>query len=157
MPNYKTHLFGGIAAYLLLFYFCIFFQIRESISPIFYGIWFIAACAGSLFPDIDTKSRGQRYFYWALFFILTIAIFQKDFAAVSLCGIAAIAPLLGRHRGLYHRLWFVIGAPFLIALFYASKYPHLKTDLLLTTSFFVFGAISHLWLDLGFWRMVRKW
>lgn len=147
MPNYKTHVWGGVAAYALVLY--LFLLLRIMVYPSLFQMlfWFGCAVAGSLFPDIDIKSRGQQYFYRLLFLILLFCMNIKHFTAVCACGILAIIPLLVKHRGLFHQLWFLVGAPFLMSFFLIQIFPSQKIHILTGIFFFVIGCISHIWLD----------
>ncbi len=152
MPNYKGHLVGGAAAYTLLF-----ILLRNSVTPSFItaGEWLVFALAGALFPDIDIKSRGQKYFYRIVLLLFFILIIQKQFELLAFGSILATIPMLVRHRGIFHKLWFVILMPMLIWLFVTITMPELSTTVWYDVLFFIVGAISHLWLDLGIHRMVR--
>lgn len=152
MPGYKGHLVGGCAA----FGFGL-FLLHSSYNPTHLNAleWFLCALAGALFPDIDVKSKGQNLFYKGML-IMLLVLFAKGLVHIALMiGILALIPMVVRHRGLFHRLWFIIMAPYAIALCLTVYYPAYSRILLVDTSFFVLGAISHLWLDLGLRRMVR--
>jgi membrane-bound metal-dependent hydrolase YbcI (DUF457 family) len=69
--------------------------------------------------------------------------------------VAAMVPMIVRHRGIFHRLWFVISFPVVLALFLVTFYPLYQSTIMYNSLFFMIGAISHLWLDLGFKRMIR--
>jgi hypothetical protein len=57
MPGYRGHLVGGTVAFALV---CVI--TNPPFSAIGRSELLLLTCLGSLFPDIDTKSRGQRYF-----------------------------------------------------------------------------------------------
>lgn len=145
MPGYKGHLIGGVAAYTILFLLIP----ERDISMYTATKWLFFSLAGSLFPDIDTKSKGQKLFYWIIFFFFIVAITQQNFVACTVMGIIAIVPLLVKHRGLFHSLWFVVGCPLGVAILIAAYFPGLSELLFLDTTFFIFGALSHLLLDFG--------
>jgi len=154
MPSYKGHLVGGLCVGAILLYL-----LRVTFYPVslIKAIELLICClAGSLFPDIDTKSRGQRYFYYSIFCILIFCALYKKYQACSCISIVSFLPLLVPHRGLCHRLWFVIVVPltvwFLCYVYVSTAYARLYS---LNILFFIAGAISHLWLDLGFRRMFR--
>lgn len=151
MPGYKGHLTGGVCAYGVGLYL-----LRSQCASYTMGAeWLVCSLAGSLFPDIDTKSKGQKYFYWLILALLSILIISKKHTAASYVSIVTVTPLLVRHRGIYHRLWFVICIPFLGWYILSRHYPSLTYPLWYDTLFFIGGAISHLWLDLGLRRMFR--
>src|SRR5438309_2217826 len=66
MPGYKGHLVGGTVAFGLLFFALVGVVVRQP-SMLIAGEWLLFALAGSLFPDIDIKSKGQKYFYFDYF------------------------------------------------------------------------------------------
>jgi len=152
MPGYKGHLCGGaVVGLLLLFLFSTYCP-----SHLVAFEWMICCFAGSLFPDIDVKSKGQHIFYWAALAILTVCILRKNIYALSICSLLAITPMLAKHRGLFHRGWFVMVVP-LIAWGVLMQYaPEKAPHLLVHTLFFIGGALSHLFLDQG-WRRTWRW
>jgi len=154
MSSYKGHLVGGIAAYGFTLY-----GVTQWIHPSVPTMmeWLIFCLLGALFPDIDIKSKGQKIFYWGMLMGLCYAVAIGYYDAIALIGIFAIVPLCARHRGLFHRLWFIT---FLVAIigWIASCLwsPHCSSIIFYDCLFFVAGAISHLWLDLG-WRRLVRW
>jgi membrane-bound metal-dependent hydrolase YbcI (DUF457 family) len=151
MPNYKGHIVGGSIAFAILVY-CM-----RSYNPTVFTAaeWFCCAIIGALFPDIDTKSKGQKLFYRIIFCCVVVLLLQMRFRAVAFVSLVALAPLLIKHRGITHSLWFILGlcgAVIANAHFFVPQYVNL---LFFDTLFFFAGAISHLWLDLGFKKMFR--
>lgn len=152
MPNYKQHLIGGLGAWAALL---ILLQQLQSVSLLNASEWLICSLAGSLFPDIDIKSKGQKYFYRVILLVFIFLIIQQQFLLLAPCSIMAITPLLVRHRGIFHRLWFIICCPLGFWYIASVAAPAISRLLLFDIVFFIVGAISHLWLDFGFWRMFR--
>lgn len=65
MPNYKKHLVGGSIVYAALIYTTS--ELNLIPTDINIQLQTLAACLiGSLFPDIDTKSKIQKYIYSAI-------------------------------------------------------------------------------------------
>lgn len=151
MPGYKGHLVGGVAIYGLGLY------ALQSFNPTYATMaeWLLFALAGSLFPDIDIKSKGQKVFYRFLLIIFGILLLQGRFQLFILISILSVVPMIVRHRGLFHKLWFVILFPGLVTLVLSAYFPAYATILLYDASFFIAGAISHLWLDVGLRKMLR--
>jgi hypothetical protein len=151
MPGYKGHLVGGAVTFGLMVYAIN--SAGHSVTLAQALPWAGSTLAGCLFPDIDVKSKGQNFFYKVLIVVLIALLvggYQRSFVAVS---VASLVPMVVRHRGLFHRLWFIVGFPFFLALVLGSYYPMYQPGIYSNTFFFVVGAISHLWLDLGFKRM----
>lgn len=151
MPNYKTHLFAGTVTFagLLL-------VMHNYNTNLFTALQWLSCCLiGSLFPDIDTKSKIQKVFYIFLliiFITLTIKNKTKLFVPLSFIG---IAPLIVNHRGIFHNLWFIIAIGIAI-VFIVSIYSPNQTALALNNViFFIAGAFSHLWLDMGLKKTIR--
>jgi len=153
MPNYKGHLAGGTVAYSVLF-----LLLCNSIKPSFItaGEWLVCTLAGALFPDIDIKSKGQKYFYRIVLLLFIVLIIQNQLKLLAGCSVIATIPMLARHRGLFHRMWFIVSLPLVIWICVALISPQLSTIVFFDAIFFLAGALSHLWLDLGFWRMIRS-
>lgn len=153
MPNYKGHLVGGLIAYLISLYLVVMYTTWPTI---FTAVeWLFFALVGSLFPDVDVKSKGQNYFYWFIALLLGYFFVLKHFTMMATIGVVAVIPQLVRHRGIFHRIWFITLLPLGLAMILCSYVPKCQTIFLFDAFFFIAGAISHLWLDLGFKRMLR--
>lgn len=71
-----------------------------------YRVW--AAVCGvtvffSLFPDLDTASLVQRWFFRWVFLVLVYLGWNEQYELATLLGILAVLPLLDHHRGWTHR------------------------------------------------------
>ncbi len=148
MPGYRGHLLGGAAAagLLLSALSCLGIVVPTPLCGI---EWILACLAGSLFPDVDIKSKGQKLFYWILFGLFVYLYIRKKLMMLGLFSIIGILPMLVRHRGLFHKWWFIVGVPFLLAALTSHYFPQYKNALFFDALFFVVGALSHLLLDLG--------
>lgn len=153
MANYKGHVTGGIIAYGLLTTVIICLKGRP--TPCALIEWLLCAIGGALFPDIDIKSKGQKTFYWLLLGIYLMLVLAGSLEVLAFVSILATVPMIVKHRGIFHRLWFVISVPLLFAFWLSICAPYYASALLLDAFYFIIGAISHLWLDFGFWRMFR--
>ena len=152
MPGYKGHLVGGSVAYALLMSVVY----TQCPSYVVAGRWLLCVLAGSLFPDIDVKSKGQNYFYWLAFFLVIMLIARQQLYALALCSVIFMVPLLVRHRGIFHRWWFVVAVGSGVAMLIAHYVPAYGKKVWYDALFFIIGALSHLWLDLG-WRRMFRW
>ena len=148
MPGHTTHKAAAAAATVLTL------LITHWSLPIA-ALWstqtvvrLTAGIAGGLFPDIDTKSRGQRAWYFLLVPLLAAAVLAQHIVFICILGSFAVIPPLLPHRGITHELWFVFLAPllgpFLVSCYHPAYLPHA-----IDIYFFVLGAITHLLLDLG--------
>lgn len=152
MPNYKGHLVGGAIFYVIAVYLFLHFCPQHVSGVTAFG-WLLCTLAGSLFPDIDTKSKGQKYFYFILLWLFVLLLYFKKTELVALLAVVAFIPLVVRHRGIFHQLWFVCVITFIVALCLCNVFPHCEKSIQLDALFFALGALSHLWLDLGVRRL----
>ncbi len=152
MPNYKGHLAGGVFFYLVAIYFVLTTQVISLATGI---EWLLFTLAGALFPDVDVKSKGQKLFYWIALLLAVVLLVKERIQALIILGFICAVPVLVNHRGIFHRLWFVIIIPLVAALFLCSYAPDCNRIIFFDTLFFIIGAVSHLWLDLGLRRMMR--
>lgn len=146
MPGYKTHVGGGVVAYvgaLALVASC--FVLRPTLRTSLE--WFFFSVFGSLFPDVDTKSKGQILFYQAVTLWLLFLLWAWQLAAFIWVALIAMIPVLVNHRGLFHRVWFVVFISFASAFFFAQWYPSYRSMLMFDAFFFSVGAISHILFD----------
>jgi len=155
MPNYKGHLVGGFIAYAIVVYILLYLMIIYVPSITTAIEWLLFTLAGSLFPDVDIKSKGQKLFYRTMFGITLLLILKQRFELLILVMVLSFIPLLVRHRGIFHNFWFImmlVGTVTCTLTIYYPAHAHIiTTDAL----FFITGIISHLWLDLGLKRMLR--
>ncbi len=145
MPNYKGHLAGGAVAFALTI------KITTSLwgaptatqIPLCLGICLL----GSIFPDIDVKSKMQRLFYIAAAFFLMGTIFYQQWA-LFFVGTGIILLVSGlQHRTLTHNIFFLVSLPALLILYISFKNKALFSPSLLLYSYFVAGTLSHVTLD----------
>lgn len=160
MASYRGHLVGGFAAGavytgVMLFVpierFAEYAHLLRDWQPI--AAVFIFAMLFGLFPDVDTKSKGQGIFYWAAFLLDVLLIINHQLQAAAYLGIVAMLPLLTKHRGWTHAIWsaFLIPVPIIVV-------PYLYDEKLLSISLVFYGAavsgyLSHLLFD----GLLIKW
>jgi surface polysaccharide O-acyltransferase-like enzyme len=112
-------------------------------------LWFICTLFGGLFPDIDTKSKGQMLFYKLVCLVILFCIIYKAYYVGVMLSFFSFWPLLVKHRGLFHRLWFLLALTGAGCYALLQVLPLYRTDIIACTSFFAVGFISHLYLDMG--------
>lgn len=152
MANYRQHLFGGVIAFGAVCFF-----MRAYNPPLLtLAEWFLCALMGALFPDVDIKSKGQKYFYTILLISFIVLVGQRKLFLVSCMSIIALVPLLTRHRGLFHNVFFVITFPFAVWFVLSMSHPVYARVLLNHVVFFVVGQLSHLLLDFGLVGLVHQ-
>ena len=153
MPGYKGHLAGGLCVGGAGLYLAFMYGMQPTYATM--AEWMLCALAGSLFPDVDIKSKGQKLLYRFLLLLFLVLLVAGHVQVFILMSILAVVPMVVRHRGLFHKLWFVIGFPLIIALCLGAYFPAYRYILLYDAIFFIAGAVSHLWLDLGLRRMLK--
>lgn len=146
MPGFRGHALGGGVLYGLIIFAGALYPCYS--KPQLF-VWFLCTLLGSLFPDIDTKSKGQKLFYGVLAATLIILALKHAYAALICIATVAFLPLLTDHRGLFHKWWFlflVIGGGTCGLLF---LFPHAYSAIVSGAAFFAVGVASHLLLDFG--------
>jgi hypothetical protein len=151
MPGYRTHLMGGFTTYVPLLY--VLLPLKP--TPLTILEWLGCTLIGSLFPDIDIKSKGQLWFYRLLFLVLVVLVYKKKFFTAAVTSILCVLPLLFRQRGLFHRPLFLVGLPIAGLLVLRVCAPTQAHLFLFDALFFGAGALSHIVLDRGIKALFR--
>lgn len=144
MAGYRGHIAGGVVTFciMLLFFFLIgiYSLLKPTESLLFCLI-------GSLFPDIDTKSKGQRLVYGLLIIIISTLAAKNKLLEASVVGIISMFPLLSKHRGPMHEPWILVAIIAVCAIKLYTLFPSFWIRILLDSTFFCAGCVSHLLLD----------
>lgn len=151
MPNYKKHLVGGFATYSVLLF------LLRSFNPTFiYAIEWLGLCLfGSLFPDVDTKSKIQKIFYISLLLTLFLLMSQNKLHLCLFLSFLGFSPLIVNHRGLFHKAWFLIAIATIFGCI-LIKYNYMNSTIMtLHALFFIAGALSHIVLDMGIKQLFK--
>lgn len=151
MPQYRTHIFGGAIAFGLLWLLLL--GVKPSLGTSVE--WLFFAVLGSLFPDVDITSKGQKIFFRLLALVFIYYVFQQNIINLSIIGAIALFPLLVRHRGIFHRVWFIFLLGLITITWTYFCFPRYKYLVAWDVAFFTVGALSHIWLDLGIKRMMK--
>lgn len=158
MPGYRQHLIGGFVAFSLLSTAMVATQtiIIKSMIPLI-G-WAMCSLAGSLFPDIDIKSKGQKYFYWLILILMLYFTYYELFIPLASIAILSTTPMLVKHRGVFHNIWMLLGGFAALSYVLIVCMPRHTDLIIIHMMFFLVGVISHVWLDMGLIRMLRlRW
>lgn len=151
MPNYRGHLVGGACAFVLL---C--FPLQATARPVTTLIeWFFCALFGALFPDIDTKSKGQLLFYRLMIVVMGLLCMQQRFMVAAGTGLFCMLPMIVRHRGLFHNYLFMTTLLLLIAFLVFTYKPSIFNIIAYDLLFFSAGLYSHLFLDFRPWKRLK--
>lgn len=143
MPNYRGHLIGGTAVYLVALHFVQGYN--PSLSYAIQGFFF--CLIGALFPDVDIKSKGQKLFYYFVLVALCFFLWYKRMDLFIALSLLSVIPLLVRHRGLFHRVWFLIFLSTSTALLIGSYHSNYSSWAMHNALFFLLGALSHVFFD----------
>jgi len=151
MPGYRAHLMGGFTVYIGLLY------TLQSLTPTPLTMfeWLGCALIGSLFPDVDTKSKGQLWFYRLFFIILIILALKERYFVAAIISILGILPMLFRHRGLFHRPLFLVSIPVVAMIIIKICAPASAQVFFFDAIFFLAGALSHIVMDRGIKALFR--
>lgn len=162
MANYKGHLVGGavltgmytaVISFVPVERFAEYAQVLQDYQALISV--FVIGMLFSLFPDVDTNSKGQDLFYWIIFPIALLLIYWGQFQAAAYLGLIAMLPVLSHHRGWTHTKWAMAVIPLPIIVV-----PYFYSDKVLAFSLVLYGAavtgyFSHLLLDGLIWRRFR--
>jgi hypothetical protein len=154
MPLYKGHLLGGFVGGVSLL-FLLSKIVVYSLPALTALEWLLCALAGSLFPDVDTKSKGQKYFYWLMVVLILLSLCKGNLNCAIYLILFSILPLIVQHRGLFHCTWFLVVVPLGAASLATVYLPVYRSFLLYDAAFFIVGALSHLLMDFGFKGLIR--
>ncbi len=149
MPSYRGHFLGSLCAYFVTALFL------YKASLVTHIEWLFCAILGGLFPDIDTTSKGRKIWFRIFVLITVLIVLQQKFYLIPILLFISTIPLVVRHRGILHNIWF-ISCLLLITLvcvyWYKQRY---FFPVFYDAVFFFAGVIAHLWLDMGFRRTLR--
>lgn len=143
MPGYKGHLIGGSITYLVILQLVKSFQ--PSVSILLQG--FVFCILGSLFPDVDIKSKGQNIFYALALITLCCFLYYERIDLFIGLSLLVFTPLLVKHRGIFHQLWFLVTVSIVMGLVIDNFHAPSSTWAIKNALFFLTGALSHIALD----------
>jgi hypothetical protein len=152
MPGYKGHLTGGV-----FFWCCLFVGLYQiawcSLKDL--PLTLFATLGGSLFPDVDTKSKGQRLYYPLFVALALYAFICRNIPATVGTMTLVLLPQVVAHRSWYHNLLFISSLSVIAVITLVALVPDLLREALFLGIFFIVGATSHLALDFRWWRKLR--
>lgn len=143
MAGYKGHIAASLLFCGLLYLFPFwnplpYLEKAACIAlAVFFGLW----------PDVDTKSKGQYFFLLCVLVADLILIARQDYKRAAYLGLLIVFPLMAPHRGWTHSVYALIlipGALYLAALHYSGESP---IDLLPYLLASLLGYASHLVVD----------
>ena len=161
MANYRGHLVGGAVCTAVYAGAMLFVPVeRFAEYAHLLSDWqalavFVIGMLFALFPDVDTNSKAQDIFFWTVFPLDILLIWQGYIQAAAYLGLIAMLPIVTHHRGWTHRKWAMVIVPLPILLI-----PYLYSEKVLAISIVFYGAalvgyLSHLLLDGLIWKRIR--
>lgn len=164
MSNFRGHLFGAsLFGVLYLVAFAALYAVDGAYAQfsaperVAYPVALFGLCLlFGLWPDVDTNSVGQNIFY-TVFFVADLGlILTEHYRESAFFGLAALLPILGKHRGWTHTWWamLLVPAPMLVL-----PYLTLPERPLAGLPFYgaaVAGYASHLVFDGLLWRRRKR-
>lgn len=149
MPGYKSHSAWGLifgAGILAVVNWLGWFTPEPGEALLLMGF----VVLGSLFPDVDTDSTGQKLFYSLLALINLTLMVLGHYKWAAVLGFCALLPIVARHRGWIHTWWAMFALPLVIFLIPIIFYDVSWKSLLPFYMASVFGYFTHLLLDRKF-------
>jgi len=146
---YKEHLLGGFAGGITLLFLVSNYLVNQAMPLATALEWMLFALVGSLFPDVDIKSKGQKLFYRLIVFLIFISLYKGHLNLAIYLVLFSILPVLVRHRGIFHTTWFILIVPLGGAFVAAQYFPVYRVSLFYDAAFFIIGALTHLIMDFG--------
>jgi hypothetical protein len=152
MSSYKGHIVGGVAAFCFSFFAYTTLYQHQQASAL---ELFLFCLFGSLFPDIDTKSKIQMLLYRSLAVGFVALLIMGYTHALIAGGFAILLPLIVPHRSIFHNKWFITAFVAGIAAWAGLFYPHYIERITTNALFFLIGMYSHLILDFGLVKTLK--
>ncbi len=143
MAGYKTHIAGALlfCGILYLFPFWQPLSIGGKAAcvaiAVFFGLW----------PDVDTKSKGQYVFLLIVFVVDAFLIYQQEYKRAAYLGLLVLLPIMSRHRGWTHSIYAMLLIP---AGLYLAVIHYSGGEYLVWLPYFLsalLGYASHLVID----------
>ena len=152
MASGKGHLAGGFIFVLLLLHVITNYFFTP--APLDIVLYVAIALMFAVWPDVDIKSIGQKFFYTVFFLTDAYLIMIDDYKVAAYFGLIIILPVLAKHRGWTHSVpaMVLIPSPLLIYPIYNSGVFDLSGAPYYIAA--LTGYFSHLVLD-GKFRLWR--
>ena len=121
MSGGKGHLIGGFVFILVLLHTITHYFYRPDLLDLI--LYIAIGLMFAVWPDVDIKSIGQKFFYIVFFMVDLFLIFSEEYKIAAYFGLMVILPILAKHRGWTHSIpaMFLIPSPFLLYPIYVSQ------------------------------------
>jgi len=145
MAGGKGHIWGGFFFVIVFIYTVTNYFYQPSVLEIV--IYIALACMFSVWPDIDIKSHGQKFFYIIFFITDVFLIIQKEYEIASYFGLIIILPILAKHRGWTHSIPAMVLIPSPLLFYPVIIHGSIDISGIYFYGAAVTGYFSHLVLD----------
>jgi len=100
MASGKGHIVGGFIFLLVLLHTISHYFYRPSLLDLV--LYVAIGLMFAVWPDVDIKSIGQKFFYTVFFLVDLILIYLEEYKIAAYFGLIIILPILAKHRGWTH-------------------------------------------------------
>lgn len=145
MPGHRVHLIGGGLAGLGVAALATRFEYEA--EPLTFAGLFAVTLLASIFPDLDTSSRGRIYYYLGLAAVDVLLIYYEEYRWAALLGLFAMFPAMGAHRGWTHSWWAAVLVPLPLLILPVWLFEVEPVQVLPLYAAAVTGYVSHLLMD----------
>ena len=118
--NFRGHLICGALVGVGMAEGAVHFAYAERGDYATWGALFATTTFFSLFPDLDTASVPQRWFFRCVFALLLYLGWNEEYDLATLVAILSLLPLLDHHRGWTH--WEV--SPLIVSVLLGAAYEY---------------------------------
>lgn len=155
MANFRGHIAGAgvfFTGYLALIAYVYSinaaYQQFSALELLIYPLaLFALTLAFGLWPDVDTNSKGQNFFYALFLGVDLFLIATEHYKEAAFLGLFALLPIVGKHRGWTHSWWAMVLIPSPLLVLPYMMFPERP---LIGVPFYgaaVVGYLSHLFMD----------
>jgi membrane-bound metal-dependent hydrolase YbcI (DUF457 family) len=149
MPGYKAHFSVAAASGAGIMSGLYWFGYFKPEPMLMAGLLAVVIMA-SLFPDVDTHSKGRKLYYAIMACVDIVLLINKEYQWAAALGFAAMLPAVGDHRGWTHTWWAMLSVPLLLLSIPMAFFHYPWRPLLPFYCAAVFGYFTHLALDKKF-------
>ena len=120
MAGGKGHLIGGFIFIIILLHTITHYFYRP--TPLDLVLYIAIGLMFAVWPDVDIKSIGQKFFYSVFFLVDLFLVYSEEYKIAAYFGLIIILPILAKHRGWTHSIpaMFLVPAPILLYPIYIS-------------------------------------
>lgn len=147
MPNYKTHLVGGLASFFLVFSGIATCLPTLQLSLEILILALVLSLVGSIFPDIDIPSKMQKWFYISSIGLIFYSLFLKNKLFFALVCTTIVIVTFLTHRTITHKPLFISVFGLIPTCTGIYCFPEHAQEFISLYAYFTAGSLSHIFLD----------